>query len=123
MSSKDNMIDKEGSWGINQDFDDFYLGENVYTSESSQSSFGLALGLGYTLNWNDKICIEPSLSLNTSSGIEDNKVIVETVSQTIDANTGNLVTTITSVSTETQDPAPTTFSLGINIGMNIRLGR
>ena len=122
-SSTYNTIDKEGSWGIDQDGDDFYLGDNVYTSESSQSSFGLSLALGYTLSWNDKICFEPSISLNTSSGLEDNKTIVETVSQTIDANTGNLVTTITSVTTETQDPAPTVFSLGLNIGMHIRLGR
>ena len=37
-------------------------------NETSSSLFGFKIGIGYTLIWKDKICIEPSIDITTSSG-------------------------------------------------------
>ena len=74
------------------------------TSESTISTFGLNAGVGYSLMWNDRICIEPSLGIATSSGSSSSKV--------------NFDGTVTEVDTD----APSTFGMAIGLGIHIRLG-
>jgi len=69
-------------------------------NEMTTSTFGLSLGVGYSLMWNEKVCIEPSFGIETGSGSTEIK-------------TGS-----TTVSTD----APSTFNMAIGLGINIRLG-
>ena len=74
------------------------------TSESKTSTFGLNAGVGYSLMWNDRICIEPSFGIATSSGSSSSKI-----------NSGGSVT-------EVDTDAPSTFGMAIGLGIHIRLG-
>jgi len=74
------------------------------TVENKTSTFGLNVGVGYSLMWNDRVCIEPSFGIATSSG-----------SSTSKENFGGTVT-------ETESDAPSTFGMAIGLGINIRLG-
>jgi hypothetical protein len=74
------------------------------TSESKTSTFGLNAGVGYSLMWNDRVCIEPSFGIATSSGSSSNKT-----------NFGGTVT-------ENDSDAPSTFGMAIGLGIHIRLG-
>jgi len=74
------------------------------TTEASTSTFGLNVGVGYSLMWNDRVCIEPSFGIATSSGSSTSKV--------------NFDGTVTEVDTD----APSTFGMAIGLGINIRLG-
>lgn len=69
-------------------------------NEMSTSTFGLAFGVGYSLMWNEKVCIEPSFGIETGSGS----------------------TEITNGSTTVSTDAPSTFNMAIGLGINIRLG-
>ena len=72
--------------------------ENV--PDVSTSTFGIRALVGYTLMWNDKVCIEPYFGLETGSGSTD-------VSQ------GNVTVSV---------DAPSTFDMGIGLSIHIRLG-
>ncbi len=74
------------------------------TSESKTSTFGLNAGVGYSLMWNDKVCIEPSFGIVTGSG-----------SSSYEANFGGTVNA-------TDSDAPSTFGMAIGLGIHIRLG-
>jgi hypothetical protein len=76
----------------------------TYTVEDKTSTFGLNAGVGYSLMWNDRICIEPSFGIATGSGSSSSKT-----------NMGGTVT-------ETDSDAPSTFGMAIGLGINIRLG-
>jgi hypothetical protein len=69
-------------------------------TEISSSSFGLNAGVGYSLMWNDRVCIEPSFGIATTSGSSETKVGVVTVSA----------------------DDPSTFGMAIGLGIHIRLG-
>jgi outer membrane protein len=75
------------------------------TTEDKTSTFGLNVGVGYSLMWNDRICIEPSLGIATGSG--------SSLSKYTDGFGGV---------TENESDAPTTFGMAIGLGINIRLG-
>ena len=68
--------------------------------EMKTSTFGLGFGVGYSLMWNEKVCIEPSFGIETGSGS----------------------TEITNGSTTVSTDAPSTFNMAIGLGINIRLG-
>ena len=70
------------------------------TADSKVSSFGLQAAVGYSLMWNDKVCIEPYFGIETGSGSSEVSV-------------GNVT-----VSTD----APSTFDMGIGLSIHIRLG-
>jgi len=74
------------------------------TYEESSSTFGLNVGVGYSLMWNDRVCIEPSFGVATSSG-----------SSTEKTNQGGSVT-------ESDSDAPSTFGMAIGLGIHIILG-
>ncbi len=74
------------------------------TSEYKTSTFGLNAGVGYSLMWNDRVCIEPSFGIATSSGSSSSK--------------SNYDGTVT----ESDSDAPSTFGMAIGLGINIRLG-
>jgi hypothetical protein len=74
------------------------------TSEYKTSTFGLNAGVGYSLMWNDRVCIEPSFGIATSSGSSSSK-----------SNYNGTVT-------ESDSDAPSTFGMAIGLGINIRLG-
>ena len=87
------------------------IGSTSYKEESTMdkyeyttSTFGLNVGVGYSLMWNDRICIEPSLGIATGSGSSLQKT-----------NLGGSVT-------ENESDAPNTFGIAIGLGINIRLG-
>ena len=84
-------------------FDD---GSDTYNTdwEQSTSTFGMNFGVGYSLMWNDRIAIEPSLSLGFGSGGEEQKF-------TFDGNTNSV-----------DSDAPSTFGIAAGLGINIRLG-
>lgn len=69
-----------------------------------ESTFGFNGSIGYSLMWNDHICIEPSFGFGTSGG-----------STTSEFESGG---NTNSNSTD----APTTFGMAIGLGINIRLG-
>lgn len=75
-----------------------------YTYEYTTSTFGLNVGVGYSLMWNDRICIEPSFGIATGSG--------SSLTKTVTA--GSVI--------ENESDAPTTFGMAIGLGINIRLG-
>ena len=70
------------------------------TQEMRSSSFGFDIGVGYSLMWNDRVCIEPSFGIATGSGSSE--------------------TTIGAVTLSADDPS--TFGMAIGLGINIRLG-
>jgi len=74
------------------------------TGENKTSTFGLNVGVGYSLMWNDRVCIEPSFGIATGSGSSSSK----------DNYDGTV--------TETDSDAPSTFGMAIGLGINIRLG-
>ena len=90
--------------GSNSSESDASTGGITYTEESKTSTFGLNVGVGYSLMWNDRICIEPSFGIATSSGSSSSK-----------SNMGGTVT-------ESDSDAPSTFGMAIGLGINIRLG-
>jgi len=75
-----------------------------YKTEDKSSTFGVNAGIGYSLMWNNRICIEPSFGFATSGGSSSLKI-----------NDNGSVT-------ETDSDAPSTFGLGIGLGIHIRLG-
>lgn len=79
------------------------LGVNA-VGETNTSSFGLNASVGYSLMWNERVCIEPSFGIATSSG-----------SSTVKSNFDGSVT-------ENDSDAPSTFGMAIGLGINIRLG-
>jgi hypothetical protein len=84
--------------------EDASFGDITDTYEESSSTFGLNAGVGYSLMWNDRVCIEPSFGIATSSGSSSSKT-----------NLGGSVT-------ESDSDAPSTFGMAIGLGINIRLG-
>jgi len=90
--------------GSSSDETDASIGGNTYTTEDKTSTFGLNVGVGYSLMWNDRVCIEPSFGIATSSG-----------SSTEKTNNGGTVN-------EIDTDAPSTFGMAIGLGINIRLG-
>ncbi len=84
--------------------EDASSGGTTFTTEDKTSTFGLNAGVGYSLMWNDRVCIEPSFGIATSSGSSSSKV--------------NFDGTVT----ETDSDAPSTFGMAIGLGINIRLG-
>ena len=72
--------------------------------ETKTSTFGLNVGVGYSLMWNDRVCIEPSFGIATSSGSSSSK----------DNYDGDL--------TESDSDSPGTFGMAIGLGIHIRLG-
>ena len=68
--------------------------------EDKTSTFGIKAGVGYSLMWNDKVCVEPYFGLETSSG-------------TSESTSGSIT-----VSTD----APSTFGMAIGLSIHIRLG-
>ena len=67
--------------------------------EDKTSTFGIQAGVGYSLMWNDRVCIEPYFGLQTGSG-------------TTESTSGSIT-----ISTD----APSTFEMGIGLSINIRL--
>ena len=90
--------------GSSYDEMDASSGGNTYTTEDKTSTFGLNVGVGYSLMWNDRVCIEPSFGIATSSGSSSSK-----------SNYNGTVT-------ESDADAPGTFGMAIGLGINIRLG-
>ena len=70
------------------------------STEIRNSSFGLNAGVGYSLMWNDRVCIEPSFGIATGSGSTE--------------------TTIGAITLSADDPS--TFGMAIGLGIHIRLG-
>lgn len=90
--------------GSSSNKEDASAGGITDTEESSSSTFGLKFGVGYSLMWNDKVCIEPSFGLVTSSG-----------SSSVKTNSnGN--------TNEVDTDAPSTFGMAIGLGIHILLG-
>ena len=79
-------------------------GGTTVTGENKTSTFGLNVGVGYSLMWNDRVCIEPSFGIATGSGSSSSK-----------DNIGGTVT-------ESDSDAPGTFGMAIGLGIHIRLG-
>ena len=89
------------------------IGSTSYKEESTMdkyeyttSTFGLNVGVGYSLMWNDRICIEPSIGIATGSGLSLEKFVYK----------------VTGSVTENEYDAPTRFDIAIGLGINIRLG-
>jgi len=74
------------------------------TGENKTSTFGLNVGVGYSLMWNDRVCIEPSFGIATGSGSSSSE--------------NNYDGTVT----KSDSDAPSTFGMAIGLGINIRLG-
>jgi hypothetical protein len=91
-----------GSTSYEEDASDVF-GVNA-VGEYNTSTFGLNAGVGYSLMWNDRVCIEPSFGIATSSG-----------SATSKANFNGSVT-------EVDTDAPSQFGMAIGLGIHIRLG-
>ena len=90
--------------GSNSSKSDATVGGTTFTTEDKSSTFGLNVGVGYSLMWNDRVCIEPSFGIATGSGSSSSKT-----------NVGGTVT-------ESDSDAPSTFGMAIGLGINIRLG-
>ena len=73
--------------------------DNGFT-EIRTSTFGLNAGVGYSLMWNDRVCIEPSFGIATGSGSTE--------------------TTIGAITLSADEPS--TFGMAIGLGIHIRLG-
>jgi len=74
------------------------------TYEYKTSTFGINASVGYSLMWNDRVCIEPSFGIGTGSGSSSSK--------------SNYDGTVN----ESDSDAPSIFAMGIGLGINIRLG-
>ena len=68
--------------------------------EYKESGFGLGAGVGYSLMWNEKVCIEPYFGFASTSGSSEE--------------------IIGSVTTSTDDPSM--FAMAITLSIHIRLG-
>jgi outer membrane autotransporter protein len=84
--------------------DDYDVSGYDEKNEYKTSTFGLNIGIGYSLMWNDRVCIEPSFGIATSSGSASEK--------------HNINGTVT----ESDSDAPGTFGMAIGLGIHIRLG-
>ncbi len=89
------------SFSNSDDYDESGWSEK---NEYKTSTFGLNVGVGYSLMWNDRVCIEPSFGIATASGSSSSK-----------SNVNGTVT-------ESDSDAPSTFGMAIGLGINIRLG-
>jgi len=78
-------------------------------SETSSSTFGLNAGVGYSLMWNDRICIEPSFGIATGSGSGT-------------SNSSSATGGVLSTNPAADYDEPTTFGMAIGLGIHIRLG-
>ena len=96
---------------------DFAFGRTKDTEEGEQingddakwitktSSFAMNFGVGYSLMWNDRIAIEPSLAIGFGSGGESTEFDFDNgIDDTIDSK------------------MPSTFGINAGLGINIRLG-
>lgn len=125
-NDENNDVDYTSSTMSISPFARFYLNENMYMlagvniisssdiveetgsfsskNTNKESTFGFNAGVGYSLMWNDHICIEPSLGFGTSNGTttSENESGGNTTSNSIDA--------------------PSIFGIAIGLGINIRLG-
>ena len=88
-----------------------YEGYDMTTSEYESTTFGISLRVGYSLMWNDKISIEPSFGITTSSGKSKNTTITKPYN------------TESTTSIESNNPAPNVFNMGIALGIHVRLGK
>ena len=92
------------SAGLDMTSSNSIIEDDTYKETDKGSTFGFNGGIGYSLMWNDRICIEPSFGFGTSSG--------STSSEYESGGTTN---------TNSID-APNTFGMAIGLGVNIRLG-
>ena len=92
------------SAGIDMTSSNSIMEDDTYKETDKGSTFGFNGGIGYSLMWNDRICIEPSFGFGTSSGSTSSEF----------ESGGNTNTNSTD--------APTTFGMAIGLGINIRLG-
>ena len=86
----------------------------VSTYEEKESTFGFHAGIGYSLMYKDYICFEPAFVITSSGGSATN-----TSEYTIYNNSLNPIGTSTN---EVKQDAPSTFTMAIRLGINIRLG-
>ena len=56
------------------------------TAEDKTSTFGLNAGVGYSLMWNDRICIEPSFGIATARGSSSSKTNIGGTTTETDSN-------------------------------------
>ena len=111
-SSSSSNENKDGVWEYNNSNGDYdYAGYNMTAYENESTSFGMSLRVGYSLLWNDRISIEPSFGITTSSGKSNNT----TISKSYD--------TESTTSIESNNPAPNVFNMGIALGIHLRLGK
>ena len=71
-----------------------------FEEDTKISTFGIQAAVGYSLMWNDKVCIDPYFGIETGSGSSE-------------VSSGNI--------TVSQD-APSTFEMGVGLSIHIRLG-
>ena len=71
-----------------------------FVEDTKISTFGIQAAVGYSLMWNDKVCIDPYFGIETGSGSSE-------------VSSGNI--------TVSQD-APSTFEMGVGLSIHIRLG-
>jgi hypothetical protein len=90
--------------GSETEDEDWSVAGFTETYELKTSTFGFNVGIGYSLMWNDRVCIEPSFGIASGSGSSSAK-----------ANIGGTVT-------EVSQDAPGTFGMAIGLGIHIRLG-
>ena len=110
-SSSASNESKDGVWEYNNSTGDYdYAGYNMTTYENESASIGMSLRVGYSLMWNDKISLEPSFGITTSSGKSKNT----TITKPSDSHS--------TTSIESNNPAPNVFNMGIALGIHIRLG-
>ena len=88
--------------GSSKNIDD----DNEFNNEVTSSTFGMNIGVGYSLNWGKHFVFEPMLGLSTTSG-----------STTI--KTTNLSNNVVS---EVDTDAPSNTSIGISLGISFILG-
>lgn len=84
--------------------DDYDVSGWSEKNEYTTSTFGLNIGVGYSLMWNDRVCIEPAFGIATASGSSSSK--------------SNINGTVT----ESDSDAPSQFGMAISLGIHIRLG-
>ena len=82
------------------------------TYEEKESTFGFHAGIGYSLMYRDYICFEPAFVITSSGGSATN-----TAEYTDIFANGTPV-----VKNEVKQDAPSTFTMAIRLGINIRLG-
>ena len=108
-STKSNTIGNTAVWLTNTNGDYYNAGTDISTTEVKNNTFGWNLMMGYSLGWNDKVFIEPALTISGGSG------------------SGSTTTTQSiygfgSVTSTSDSNAPNTFDVGLGLGINIRLG-